>query len=453
MAQWPDPGVSFADLPLAGADTPLILRAYLSLPERWAAILWHTEVEQSTLADVAPLFGLSRNGVAALTRRAKEALRQAYLQMHISGIRRPECQPVAGQLGGFVRDALSWRETTLVAEHLEGCSDCRAVCAELSDLNAALRSQVAPAFLGAAAASYLSFADHEAAAGSPAAAEVAVTGQHAAELTGVLAAASGGTSGLISGRWVRQARRHQRWLAAGAAAVLAAIALGAYEISPAAKTASAGSPEHHQAQAAPPQRIRVVGEPSPHKSATPRAKPTHSAASVAATTSKPGVSSTLGATASHGASPAPSRGPSPNPGPTASPSPTADVKLAASVDVYGQGNTGVVVFSATDTGTAATAGLTATIVLPPGSSYVSDGHHWHHGHHGHHGQDGWTCQATASGATCQHQGISAGAETGGTIFIQVSGSSACGQPVQLTVTSGAQSASAQSPETIQCGGG
>ena len=59
----------------------MIARAFASLPERWQAVLWHTEIEGARPADVAPLLGLTANGVAALAYRAREGLRQAYLQM------------------------------------------------------------------------------------------------------------------------------------------------------------------------------------------------------------------------------------------------------------------------------------------------------------------------------------------------------------------------------------
>jgi hypothetical protein len=39
---------------------------------------------------MAPLLGLTANSVAALAYRAREGLRQAYLQMHLSGAGRDE---------------------------------------------------------------------------------------------------------------------------------------------------------------------------------------------------------------------------------------------------------------------------------------------------------------------------------------------------------------------------
>ena len=150
-----DPGDPFVDTAVASLDRSLIARAFMSLPERWCAVLWHAEIEGASLAEVAPIFGLTRNSVAALRQRAKEGLRHAYLQMYVAKITRPECTPVAERLGAFVRDSLSKRETATVSQHLDDCEDCRAAFTELTDVNSALRGVVAPIFLGDAAASYL----------------------------------------------------------------------------------------------------------------------------------------------------------------------------------------------------------------------------------------------------------------------------------------------------------
>ncbi len=153
-----DPGDPFVDTAVASLDRSLIARAFMSLPERWCAVLWHAEIERASLAEVAPIFGLTRNSVAALRQRAKEGLRHAYLQMYVAKVTRPECTPVAERLGAFVRDSLSKRETATVSQHLDDCEDCRAAFTELTDVNSALRGVVAPIFLGDAAASYLATA-------------------------------------------------------------------------------------------------------------------------------------------------------------------------------------------------------------------------------------------------------------------------------------------------------
>jgi RNA polymerase sigma factor (sigma-70 family) len=175
-----DPGVPFADPAVADLERTMIARAFASLSERWQAVLWHTEIEGARPAEMATLLGLTANGVAALAYRAREGLRQAYLQMHLSGAARDECRPVAGKLGAYVRGGLARRDSVVVAGHLDQCADCRRIFAELDDVNVALKAIVAPIVLGPAAAAYLGSAGgHGPAAGWVAAWLVRVA-QHAA---------------------------------------------------------------------------------------------------------------------------------------------------------------------------------------------------------------------------------------------------------------------------------
>ncbi|MFI7701922.1 sigma-70 family RNA polymerase sigma factor [Nonomuraea sp. NPDC049480] len=143
-----DPGVPFVDPALVGLEKSLIARAYLSLPERWRAVLWHTEVERSKPAEVAPLLGLSANGVAALAYRAREGLRQAYLQMHLGTRPQHECRPALGKMGAYVRGGLARRDTKAVDDHVNGCEECHGVLLELSDVNRGLRVMVGPLIAG-----------------------------------------------------------------------------------------------------------------------------------------------------------------------------------------------------------------------------------------------------------------------------------------------------------------
>ena len=96
---------------LAGFERGVVARAFHSLPERWQAVLWHTEVEGLTPAEIAPILGLTANGVAALAYRAREGLRQAYLQQHLQDPLDDGCRAVAGKLGAYVRGGLGTRET------------------------------------------------------------------------------------------------------------------------------------------------------------------------------------------------------------------------------------------------------------------------------------------------------------------------------------------------------
>ncbi|MFI6484820.1 sigma-70 family RNA polymerase sigma factor [Nonomuraea sp. NPDC050663] len=149
-----DPGVPFVDPALSGLEQSMIAKAFLSLPDRWRAVLWHTEVENAKPADVAPLLGLSANGVAALAYRAREGLRQAYLQMHLATAPQQACRPVISKMGAHVRGGLARRDSRVVDEHMGTCAECRSVFLELTDVNRGLRVVVGPLFAGPVFAAY-----------------------------------------------------------------------------------------------------------------------------------------------------------------------------------------------------------------------------------------------------------------------------------------------------------
>jgi RNA polymerase sigma factor (sigma-70 family) len=143
------------DPALAKLDQAYAARAFAGLPERWQAVLWHTEVEGESAAQVAPLLGLNPNAVSAIAYRARERLRQLYLQQHLAAAEGKECRWVTERLGAYVRDKLATRESTRVQQHLDECDKCRAVYLDLVEVNAGFRSLLAPIVLGAAAAPYL----------------------------------------------------------------------------------------------------------------------------------------------------------------------------------------------------------------------------------------------------------------------------------------------------------
>jgi RNA polymerase sigma factor (sigma-70 family) len=150
-----DPGVPFVDTAVEGLERSLAARAFARLPERWQMVLWHLEVEGETPAEVAPLLGLTPNGVSALAYRARERLRQAYLQEHIADHAGVDCDWTAERLGAHVRGGLSRRETARVQDHLDTCPRCNLLYVELVEVNSGLRGLLAPLVLGSAAAGYL----------------------------------------------------------------------------------------------------------------------------------------------------------------------------------------------------------------------------------------------------------------------------------------------------------
>jgi RNA polymerase sigma factor (sigma-70 family) len=150
-----DPGVPFTDTAVAGFEGGAAAKAFASLPERWQLVLWHLEVENQKPAEIAPLLGMSPNSVSALAYRAREGLRQAFLNMHSGDLTSDACRETNASLGGYVRGALSRRDSAKVEDHLEHCRRCTAVYLELSEVNSSLAGLLGPALLGSAAAAYL----------------------------------------------------------------------------------------------------------------------------------------------------------------------------------------------------------------------------------------------------------------------------------------------------------
>ena len=147
-------------------DEGIILRAFQELPERWQLVLWHTEIEGQPPAAVAPLLGLSPNATAALAVRAREGLRQAFLQAHLQARPAESCRFSVEHLGSFVRDGLGKRDNAKVEAHLADCEECRELQADLGSLNKALRGIVGPAVVGTGAVRWLQSRAQEAASGA-----------------------------------------------------------------------------------------------------------------------------------------------------------------------------------------------------------------------------------------------------------------------------------------------
>ena len=197
----------FDDTAVAGLERSLAAQAFARLPERWQAVLWHTEIEGQSPADVAPILGLTANGVSALAYRAREGLRQAYLQVHLAETTDKHCRAAAERLGAWTRGGLAKREKAQVEVHLDQCDRCRALAAELADVNGAMRLFIAPVVLGIGAVGYLATTS-------------------AVKVTAFVgAAAAGGAAGSAAGA-AASAPRQFIGVAVSSAALAAAIALG-----------------------------------------------------------------------------------------------------------------------------------------------------------------------------------------------------------------------------------
>ncbi|MFI6094331.1 sigma-70 family RNA polymerase sigma factor [Lentzea sp. NPDC051213] len=147
--------VPFRDKAVEDLDQALAASAFASLPERWQTVLWHTAIEGQSPGEIAPLLGLTANGVSAMAFRAREGLRKAFLQAHVAQEPKEKCRTTVTKLGSWTRGGLKGREAGQLDSHLDDCSDCRKLASELADVNGALRGLVAPFILGTGAAGYL----------------------------------------------------------------------------------------------------------------------------------------------------------------------------------------------------------------------------------------------------------------------------------------------------------
>ena len=149
-----DRAVKFVDPAEMRFEQGAAASAFASLPERWQLVLWHLDVEGQKPADVAPLLGMSANSVSALAYRAREGLRQAYLQGHLAPTLHESCRQTTGMLGSHVRKGLSTRDAAKVEHHLDDCSRCTGLYLELREVNSDLSGVLGPAMLGSAFTGY-----------------------------------------------------------------------------------------------------------------------------------------------------------------------------------------------------------------------------------------------------------------------------------------------------------
>ncbi|MBF4635500.1 sigma-70 family RNA polymerase sigma factor [Agreia pratensis] len=146
------------DASLAALDKSLTVSAFRSLPTRWQEALWYSEVEQLTSAEIAPLLGMKANAVSALTYRAREGLRQAWIQAHLKRTTDPECAAAIERLGSFTRGTLGPRESKRVRDHLTGCTSCSIVADEARQVGSRLALVLLPLAAGVSgAAGFLSW--------------------------------------------------------------------------------------------------------------------------------------------------------------------------------------------------------------------------------------------------------------------------------------------------------
>jgi DNA-directed RNA polymerase specialized sigma24 family protein len=410
------PGAPLVDRTAASLERSLTVKAFRSLPERWAAVLWHAEVEHARPAELALLLGTSADAVAEQTERAIEGLRQAYLRIYRSVRRQPECRRIAGKLGDHVRNRLPHHEQLMVNGHLSRCRDCGTARAELAGIDAGLRGMVARAVLGEHVAGYLGQLDRAADAGVRSRLRRMRTLIVRRQVLPVAACLAAAAIGLPTARII-----YPRLLSAPLpprTAPPAAIPPGATVPGPGVAVPVSRVRRHRRAPlpgsraAGPDRSVSRSAAPSPTGLVTPLPSPPSASASLAPSSTT--VRSSQAA---------------------------ASAGLSLSVVVSGPLNLGaadLIAVDMYDPGTAATGEISATVSLPAGITLHGPGP----------SSPGWTC----SGTSCHHSPLAAGAASTVSFRVLVVSLVGCGSVITASAVSGPRSASGSGPANTGCGG-
>ncbi|TDP89732.1 RNA polymerase sigma factor (sigma-70 family) [Leucobacter luti] len=146
-------------------DRSTAARAFKAIGERYQSALWYVEVEGLPNRDAAKLLGLSATAMSSLANRAREALRSAWVEAHLSEQRAAsECGPVVRQLQRHYLKKLTSGMRRTVDSHLIGCERCSKAASELQVLNRQLGLSIATLVVGTTAARLITSSDATSAA-------------------------------------------------------------------------------------------------------------------------------------------------------------------------------------------------------------------------------------------------------------------------------------------------
>lgn len=120
-----------------------VMQAFQQLPPRWRQVLWLSEVESLNRGQIAEQMSLTPNTATQLLRRAKEALRTAWLceRTADAGEHPQEC--VIAELPRYVRGTLPRTKKERVLAHLTVCVECEERASELRRENLVLAGSLA----------------------------------------------------------------------------------------------------------------------------------------------------------------------------------------------------------------------------------------------------------------------------------------------------------------------
>lgn len=128
------------------ADSATVREAFTALPERWQTALWLGVVESRSHAEIGRELDVAEGAASQLLHRAREGLRQSYLDAHLGAD--GDCEALSGLIGKYVRGRCSRRDARKVQTHLDACTTCRQAVARTSRLNERLGAALAVGILG-----------------------------------------------------------------------------------------------------------------------------------------------------------------------------------------------------------------------------------------------------------------------------------------------------------------
>ena len=120
-------------------ESATLLRAFRSLPTRWQRVLWCVDIEGMKHTEAGEYVGVNPNGVASLLIRAREGLRQAYLQAHVRQPAAKGCSEISQLLARLARDSATAAGRRRAESHLAGCLHCAEALSELLEIERTLR--------------------------------------------------------------------------------------------------------------------------------------------------------------------------------------------------------------------------------------------------------------------------------------------------------------------------
>jgi RNA polymerase sigma factor (sigma-70 family) len=136
---------------LRGLDRGTTAQAFATLPPRWQEVLWYSEVEGYGPTEVGKLLGISSAAAAMLSFRAREGLRRAWVQAHITDTGSdPTHTWTIERLGAYSTNALRAQDRSRVEDHLRACPECEVLASEAQHVSSRLALVLIPLAVGVA---------------------------------------------------------------------------------------------------------------------------------------------------------------------------------------------------------------------------------------------------------------------------------------------------------------